>query len=421
MLSCEKEDSLNKLPDIPVLLEPQTGSVINNDTINFKWQCTDSENDEILYTLYISEDSINWEEKTIIDDPSHTLYPSGDLAYWDYYVFEKGKKYYWKVKAENYFSDNDPAQESGESISEISYFYRTPPGVYDLRVSSGHEFVNLYWNYPENLDHVEITFEPAVSGIDQPVIINAGTGKCEFTGLENGTIYSFFIKTYNTLNHVSETDTIKALPLNPIQVHDADFNIYNITQIGEQTWLRENLRTTKWQDGTPLVNDYGWKLYKIGSQSEVYGYYYAPYSTFGEGAQGKNPCPCGYHVPSDDEWKELERYLEMPEDEIDDYCDYTNKYRGEELNIGNILKSTSGWLDYNGENGNGTDFYGFNLLPAGFIYQDEEVGFGETSILVSSIFVGGTSIFKFRGFSNQSGGIRYCQTLTNCPIRCIKD
>lgn len=413
---CEKEEDINKLPSIPILIEPSTGSVINDDNVTFSWQCEDKEGDDILYTLYISEDSINWEEANTINSLSISLHSSGNPSDWDYYVFNKGDKYFWKVKAENRFYDNAPVQESSESISNVSYFYSTPPGVNNLRDSSGHEYVNLYWEDPENIDHIEITFEPAVSGISQPILVNAGISKYEFSGMENGTVYNFYLKAFNNLGHASENDTIKSLPLDPTQIHDADFNIYNITKIGEQTWLRENLHTTLWQDGTKMTYNTN---YRINEYSDIYGYYYYANSTFGEGAQGKNPCPCGYHVPSDDEWKELEAFLGMPEAEINRYSEgSTTFYRGVGLGIADVLKTSSGWLDYNGESGNGIDIFMFNLLPAGF-YWGGIYDYGEATILHSSTKY--YNYYIYRHFSYKSDGIgRYSYDLYG-SIRCIKD
>lgn len=410
IIACEEEDNLNKLPSKPVLLSPENGTIIDINSITFRWgKSTDPEDDDVAYTMLISNDSINWE--------TNFYTRSTELTVDDSTVFQEGEKYFWKVKAENVFYWDTPVQEQGESISNINHFYTIPPGVENLKETSGHEFVTLYWNDPSDLEYVEITFEPNVSSINQPIKVSPGTEKLELTGLNNGTLYTFYLNTYNNQGHQSNTDTIKALPLDPTQVHDADFNIYNITKIGNQTWLRENLRTTKYQDGSPIESSNGNKRYIIGSQSDIYGYYYRIGFAFGEYSEDRDPCPCGYHVPTNEELLELERFLGMPEDELNNRCDHS--YRGEALDIGNILKSTTGWANYNGENGNGTDLYMFNLLPAGFIYEGEEKFMGERVFLITN--TGSSTIYVYRGFSNQSGGIMYCQTSMYQPIRCIKD
>jgi uncharacterized protein (TIGR02145 family) len=65
-------------------------------------------------------------------------------------------------------------------------------------------------------------------------------------------------------------------------------------------------------------------------------------------------CPVGWRIPTDDDWKTLEKFLGMTE------TDCNNKtWRGSDQ--GAQLKSTSGW-----GSGNGTNTTGFNALPGGF-------------------------------------------------------
>jgi uncharacterized protein (TIGR02145 family) len=395
--ACKKENDTNKLPSAAVLLEPLNGSVAGGAVV-FKWQeSQDAEGDNIKYIVYVSKDSVNWKSYNTINHTTLTA-PSAD--------FEQGKKYYWRVTTENSFSGTIPAHQEGVSESKVFYFYTTPPPVSELRDSSGHQFVNLYWKDPENLDHVEITFTPLVSSITQPLKVNAGTGKIEITGFDNGTIYSFYVKAFNKLGHVSQADTIKSLPLLPINVHDADFNIYSKVTIGTQVWLRENLRTTKWQDGTSMGEYY----YK-GSKSDIYGNYYVP-------AETKNPCPCSYHVPTDEEWKTFERYLGMPEEDINHSS--SGYIRGGDEKTGSLIKSQNGWNDYMGVSGNGTDLYGFNALPSGFIVKSNGI-YTEIKLGEATAFLSSTDIIS-RSLSSMHQGIDYSYLLGGyASIRCIKN
>lgn len=98
-------------------------------------------------------------------------------------------------------------------------------------------------------------------------------------------------------------------------VGDADGNSYNVVIIGTQTWLKENLRTTKYSDGTaiPYVTDvaewailtsaaYCWYNNDIGHKGD-YGALYTWYTV----KTGKL-CPAGWHVPTDAEYTLLEEY-----------------------------------------------------------------------------------------------------------------
>ena len=72
----------------------------------------------------------------------------------------------------------------------------------------------------------------------------------------------------------------------------------------------------------------------------------------------KAACPSGWHLPTDDEWKQMEMAIGMSQSEADD-----TSYRG--TNEGSKLKATSGWYS----NGNGTDDYGFSALPSGIRFN----------------------------------------------------
>jgi uncharacterized protein (TIGR02145 family) len=99
-------------------------------------------------------------------------------------------------------------------------------------------------------------------------------------------------------------------------VLDYDGNLYNSVTIGTQTWLKENLKTTKYNDGTsvPLVTDntawsnlstpgYCWYNNDIFFKNP-YGALYNWYAV----NTGKL-CPAGWHVSTYSDWYTLETYL----------------------------------------------------------------------------------------------------------------
>jgi uncharacterized protein (TIGR02145 family) len=63
-------------------------------------------------------------------------------------------------------------------------------------------------------------------------------------------------------------------------------------------------------------------------------------------------CPSGWHLPSDAEWTTLTDFV------------------GGRTTAGTKLKAKSGWNNYSGKSGNGTDDYGFAALPGGYGYSD---------------------------------------------------
>ena len=98
-------------------------------------------------------------------------------------------------------------------------------------------------------------------------------------------------------------------------VTDIDGNTYKTIQIGTQTWMAENLRTTKLNDGTPIplvTNDAEWSnlstpgycWYENNINYKSHGAIYN-WHTVNTGKL----CPLGWHVPSTSEWKTLIDYL----------------------------------------------------------------------------------------------------------------
>ena len=105
---------------------------------------------------------------------------------------------------------------------------------------------------------------------------------------------------------------------------------FKTKKIGTQTWMAENLNC-----------DAGVNLCYSNNPAncEKYGRLYSRETAL-------TICPKGWHLPSEAEW------------------DVLINYAGGDT-AGTKLKATSGWNDYEGESGNGTDDYGFSALPGG--------------------------------------------------------
>jgi len=108
---------------------------------------------------------------------------------------------------------------------------------------------------------------------------------------------------------------------NPItyidSVVDIDGNFYHAVAIGTQVWMAENLRTTKYRDGSPIPNvtdSSVWILTTEGAycnynndttHSNTYGRLYNWYAVI----DTRNIAPEGWHVPTQDEWNTLVQFL----------------------------------------------------------------------------------------------------------------
>jgi len=200
-------------------------------------------------------------------------------------------------------------------------------------------------------------------------------------------------------------------------VTDIDGNIYEVIKIGTQSWFGENLKTTKYNDGSviPYVNDgFLWTYlttdafsYYDGSETNqyTYGNLYNWYAV----NTGKL-CPTGWHVPSSAEWEVLEDFL------------------GGSYDAGGRLKEegTSHWDE---PNYGAINSSGFSALPAGtfsivWLSGDLSVfeGIGYfTDFWSSSEADPQTAYVKYLSSDNHVLESGYDLKFSGLSVRCLKD
>lgn len=168
-------------------------------------------------------------------------------------------------------------------------------------------------------------------------------------------------------------------------VQDMDGNLYNTVKIGSQFWTVENLKTTKYNDGTEILNgnidtlldnDESGAFFNYGNQEsnvEIYGRLYNWYAV----NTGKL-APEGWHVPTEYDWKRLENFL-IANSYNYDGTKVDNKVAKSLCAITNWeLSNVLGSPGFEIENNNRT---GFAALPGGYRdpfnnYYDEVGKFG---------------------------------------------
>lgn len=196
-------------------------------------------------------------------------------------------------------------------------------------------------------------------------------------------------------------------------VSDVDGNTYKTITIGTQTWMAENLRSTKFRNGDAIPTTatvgqdisseaspiYQWSLGNTNVNGRLYTWFAA--------TDARNVCPVGWHLPTDAEWTTLIGYL------------------GGENIAGDKLreKGTVHWgTSYITNNGLATNESGFTALPAG---SKETNGVYFPSNIC--VFWGSTSNKPDSGVCRQLwGNYSYVQRTNNnkkdgYSIRCIKD
>ena len=144
-------------------------------------------------------------------------------------------------------------------------------------------------------------------------------------------------------------------------VTDIDGNVYQTVQIGDQCWMAENLKVTKYRNGDPIPNvtdDMEWGILTSGAYGDynndvkyvdTYGRLYNWYAV----DDSHEVAPEGWHVPSDAEWKILVERLGF----------YSINAGGKMKSIGTIEEGTGLW---HFPNTGATNESGFSGLPGGY-------------------------------------------------------
>lgn len=165
-----------------------------------------------------------------------------------------------------------------------------------------------------------------------------------------------------------------------------DGQVYKTVTIGTQTWMAENLNYDDGNGGHCYELDNAW----CEKNGRLYPWHVA-----------MNACPSGWHLPSDDEWITL--WTAVGGDSV----------------AGAKLKSTDGW----NEGGNGSDSFGFAVLPAGsFDYDIYFDGEGSNANYWSS----SETDYRypvFWYFSNEGDGVydEVYDKSHGLSVRCLKD
>lgn len=197
-------------------------------------------------------------------------------------------------------------------------------------------------------------------------------------------------------------------------ITDIDGNTYNTITLGTQIWTKENLKTTRFNNGDsiattalPVKNDstsiFQWSYNQDSLNIPVYGCLYTWYAV----TDNRNVCPTGWHVPSEGEWTSLTNFL------------------GGDTIAGDKMKETgtSHWLSTSSTVTNSSDF---TALPGG--QRGNPNGFNNLYTLGAfwSTTAWGTNAFpRAYTFSLQanSGALHQSVSVANCgfAVRCIKN
>ena len=211
---------------------------------------------------------------------------------------------------------------------------------------------------------------------------------------------------------------------------DIDGNTYHTVQIGNQCWMKENLRTTHFADSTPIAlgytssstSSYRYNPHNNADYVTDYGYLYnwpamMHGETSGSSAGVQGVCPDGWHVPDDAEWIQLTDYLG---NQSQYQCNGNNTY------IAKALSSTTIWTTSSencavGNNPADNNSSGFTAFPAGGL-QNQQYSFGNCAyfwsapqgsnnqVLYRALYHDDATVTRFNGYKEYA-----------FSVRCVKD
>ncbi len=207
-------------------------------------------------------------------------------------------------------------------------------------------------------------------------------------------------------------------------VTDVDGNSYNTVKIGKQWWMAENLNVKRYRNGdsinnlgnTSTLDSVKW----VNSDSGAYckgniDFLYNGYTVL----DSRNIAPTGWHIPTDEEWKQLEMTIGMSKSDVDKV-----NWRGNNEANKLRLHSTKYWA-------NSPDLFeiwgtndsGFTALPNGCImfYGKSSSSLDEMGFWWSSTLDANQLWYRYMD-KNKGGVFRYFGPKNyGFSIRCIKD
>lgn len=256
-----------------------------------------------------------------------------------------GSTYHFKVKA---------VSEGGNGNGSDLTFTTTQPPTVTTGIPESVSTTSATLNGTVNANNFSstVTFEYGLTtdygftatATQSPVTGNGATSvSVNLTGLTPSTNYHFRLIAVSSAGITKGSDDSFTTSAVPLTVTDFEGNVYNTVQIGSQTWMKENLKSTKYSDGSNM--SVAWAYGDNESLANIYGRLYRWY----EATDIKNACPTNWHVPNYSEWTTLESYL------------------GGSAIAGGKMKE-SGLSHWNSPNTGATNESGFTALPGGDKY-----------------------------------------------------
>jgi len=320
-----KEEEETQSPECTIIEPDFHADYIQTDVVNITVEASDNDNDLEEIRLYINGIGVARSVEDVLQYEYHPEETTGNI----------------KILAEAWDKENQFAED------EILINVGSAAPIADFEVSQ---------TTVEPGEVIEFTDKSTLLPTKWQWVFQDGT-----TSWEQNPTHSFptggeFPVKLIASNEYGSDSTQITIICNGPGVTDIEGNQYETTTIGDQVWFAENLRVTTYNDGQPInftIGDQDWLTNSANycwpadnvAYAESWGALYNFYVV-----ETDKICPHGWHVPSHDEFMQM--------------IDYVSQNGQNPVAI--ALKANSGWPLIHNTNGNGTDEFGFSLLPNGW-------------------------------------------------------
>jgi len=308
-----------------------------------------------------------------------------------------------------------------------SFQLSLPKGAFSIQVvGKGYTYTAKMINQTGTVRKPEIAY----SGTVKQATSNPQKSKSSALGTTTMTyttgdqlLYKGTSGNYSTI--VTDVPTAsKTINFDFVTCQDTDLNNYSVVTIGTQTWMVENLKTTRYRNGeaigttTPVTKDiysenmpkYQWAYNGDENMAAKYGRLYTWYAA----TDSRNIAPVSWHVPTDAEWTTLENYV--------------SANLGTSGSVAKSLAATTDWDSFLNTGAIGNDLTknntsGFTALPGGYRYSEGFLGVGDTGYWWRSTGNDTTDAWFFRGLHCSDGGLArgYYTESSGFSVRCVRD
>jgi uncharacterized protein (TIGR02145 family) len=416
------QDANGCLASSKIRIEDQTTSAINAITPSSGANFVATMN--LLFSWYAGNYAINQLYDLYLKKGNEAFSPIAqnlqDPTFLYSGILTNGSTYTWKVVVKDQAGSVKDSREFSFNTATTNVTSPSVPTLIQPANGTGSIGLPITLSWNSQIGDFKYDLYLGENDANQLIGNNLSSNSYTINKLSVGKTYFWKVKIKNVITGENQTSDIWSF-IPQGTVTDIDGNIYHTVTIDGQVWMKENLKTTKYNDGTPIpkVTDnaswtqvssgaYCWYNNDEATYKNTYGALYNYY------AHATNLLsPKGWHVATYDDWSNLKKFLNSTD-------------------AGGKLKET-GTSHWNSPNTGATNLFDFTALPGGIRLESGGYVSPGTEGTFSSIGKNGTwwvgqypastpYVIQLKyNSSTLSIGSNYLFNNQGISIRCVKD